>query len=117
MPADPPDGQAQGRFSDKPEPASGSEAGTAGNSQAGFSSYRESRSRSLGPRGRGFSVIVAPLRVEGDNAWQAFLLGTCNNCRILAQWIHRVGLPHTSVADKMPYWRRALTSTEPHECA
>ena len=53
----------------------------------------------------GYSVIVAPLRVEADNPWQAFLLGTCNNVRILALWVHRLGLPYTSVAEKLPYWR------------
>ena len=88
----------------EPDSGSGSVAGRSGSSQASFNHHRESRGRSLGPRGRGFSVIVAPLRVEGDNAWQGFLLGMCNNCSILVQWIHRVGLPHTSVADKMPHW-------------
>ena len=61
--------------------------------------------RGMGHRVRGYSVIVAPLQVQGDNAWQAFLLGSFDNCRIALQWVQRLGLPLTSVADKLPCWR------------
>lgn len=68
-------------------------------------SFRSPRERSSMQHERGFSVIVAPLRVEEGNGLQAFLLGTCNNIGIVAQWVGRLGLPPTSVTDKMPYWR------------
>ena len=77
--------------------------------------FHTRRERSLVQHERGFSIIVAPLRVEEGNPWQAFLLGICNNVTIVALWVHRLGMPPTSVADKLPFWRwdpsRVLAST------
>ena len=53
----------------------------------------------------GYQVTVAPLLVDQDNAWQKLLLGGFNNIRVAAHWVRHLGLPDTTVADKLPYWR------------
>ena len=66
----------------------------------------------------GYQVTVAPLLVEQDNAWQKLLLGGFNNIRVAAHWVRHLGLPDTSVADKLPYWRCAMyrQSFSPRRC-
>ena len=59
----------------------------------------------MGRKIDGFRVTVAPLLVDPANAWQAILLGGYNNIRVAAHWVRHLGLPETSVADKLPYWR------------
>jgi len=61
--------------------------------------------RGMARRIDGYQVTVAPLLVEQDNAWQKLLLGGFNNIRVAAHWVRQFGLPDTSVADKLPYWR------------
>ena len=59
----------------------------------------------MGRRIDGLRVTVASLVVDPDNAWQAFLLGAFSNVRIAVHWVRHLGLPETSAADKLPYWR------------